>query len=181
MPSQSKKLWARLLASEIGGKPSVAAYLDDSESTSIDVLTINSGGGKVCATIGLMDSRHEPSVEILMDSNSEDIKLENIISMVSFYIIKNGWRIKPGIIFENLVAEYHPELLLKHLLFLPQFQWGPELSKAILPQGNIYPLLAVPITTAESDYIAKNGLTSLEELWQKNGINVLNWFRESSV
>lgn len=145
------------------------------------MLTVLNEGGKICATIGLMDVQHEPPTEILMDSTSKDLKLENIISMAAFFIIKEGWKIKPGVVFETLVSEYHPELAIKHLLFIPQYQWSEALSKVKLEQGYIYPLLAIGITNEELDFISHKGVSALEDFWEKNDINVLNWHRSSSV
>ncbi len=181
MPSKSNKEWANIVSTLTGGSRSVANYYDEEESTSIHVLTLLNEGGKVCATIGLMDVQHEPPTEILMDSTIENVKLENIISMAAFFIMKDGWKIKPGAVFETLVSEYHPELELKHLLFVPQYQWGETLSKVKLEQGYIYPLLAIGITNEELAYISQNGVSALENLWEQNGINVLDWHRSSSV
>lgn len=181
MPSESNKEWANLVSSLTGGSRSVANYYDELETSSIHVLTTLNDGGKVCATIGLMDAQHEPPTEILMDSVNEDINLENIISTAAFYIMKGGWKISPGAIFETLVTEYHPELELKHLLFVPQYQWGEALSKVKLEQGDIYPLLAVGITNEELDFVSQNGVSELENLWEKNNVNVLDWHRSSSV
>ena len=181
MPSRSNKEWANIVSTLTGGSRYVANYYDEQEATSINVLTVLNGGGKICATIGLMDVQHEPPTEILMDSTTENVKLENIISMAAFFIMKDGWKIKPGAIFEALVSEYHPELELKHLLFVPQYQWGETLSKVKLEQGYIYPLLAVGITDEELDFISQGGVSALEELWEKNDINVIDWHRSSSV
>ena len=181
MPSNSNKEWANLVSTLTDGSRSVANYYDELETTSIHVLTTLNGGGKVCATIGLMDVEHEPPTEILIDSVSVEIDLENIIATAAFYIMKDGWKISPGAIFETLVAEYHPELDVKHLLFVPQYQWGKTLSKVKLEQGYIYPLLAVGITKEELNFISKNGVAALEAIWEKNNVNVFNWHRSSSV
>lgn len=181
MPSKSNKEWANIVSTLTGGARSVANYYDEIETTSIHVLTVLVDGGKVCATIGLMDTHHEPPTEILMDSTSVDVKLENIISMAAFFIMKDGWKIRPGAVFETLVSEYHPELAVKHLLFVPQYQWGDALSKVKLEQGYIYPLLAVGITNEELTFLSRHGVSALEELWVKNNVNVLNWHRCSSV
>lgn len=181
MPSKSNKEWANIVSTSIGGSKYVANYYDEQEIASIHVLTMLSEGGKVCATIGLMDGQHEPPTEILMDSISEDVKLENIISMAAFFIMKDGWKIKPGAVFETLVSEYHPELSVKHLLFVPQYQWGEVLTKVKLEQDYIYSLLALGITNEELNFISQNGVSALEDLWEKDNANVLNWHRSSSV
>jgi len=181
VPSESNIEWANIVSSLTGGNRSVASYYDEAETSSIDVLTILNNGGKVCATIGLMDTPHDPPTEILMDSAGDDIKLENIISTAAFFIMKDGWKIRPGAVFESLVAEYHPELALKHLLFVPQYQWGEALSKVKLKQGYVYPLLAVAVSDGELDFISKNGVSALENLWEKEDVGVLNWHRSSSV
>ena len=95
--------------------------------------------------------------------------------------MKDGWKIKPGAVFETLVSEYHPELSVKHLLFVPQYQWGEVLTKVKLEQDYIYSLLALGITNEELNFISQNGVSALEDLWEKDNANVLNWHRSSSV
>lgn len=180
MPTESHKNWARIVASVTEGTPSVSKWFDERETTSLDILSIK-GDGKVCASIGLMDVDHNPPTELLMDSTDETIKLENLISMASFFIVKNGWKVKPGAVFEDLVKEYHPELSLKHLLFLPQFRWGETLSRVDLCDRTIYPLLVIGITDSELNYIRNNGLEELERIWLKNNVDVFNWHRGTCI
>jgi hypothetical protein len=71
---------------------------------------------------------------------------------IVFRVMKDGWIIRHGAIFETLVSEYLPTLVLKHLLFVSQYQWGEALSKVKLEQGYIYPLLAISITNEELEY-----------------------------
>jgi antitoxin YqcF len=180
-PTESNKEWANLMRSKTGGEISIKSYYDQSETTSIDIFSSLTSGGKVCATIGLMDTGHEPPIEIIMDSTFEDILLENIISTAAFYVMKDKWKIRFGTTFETLVAEYHPNLHVKHLLFIPQYQWGPELSKVKLKMGNIYPVLAIGITDSELQFIKTNSLEQLENIWERDNIDVLNWQRDQSI
>lgn len=187
MPTDEERMWAKHVLSHTPGKPQVAKFWDENNEYSVDVLTIPTEQGKVCSTIGLAqvvqwpESKPPIRSEILADSTNEDVPVENIISTAAFYIIKDGWRIKPGAIFEKIVSWYIPDKEIKHLLFINQYQWGKEMSRFELPSGTVFPLLAVPITDPEYDFVKKNGIEALEEIWEKNNVNVCNWARKSAV
>jgi hypothetical protein len=187
MPTDEEKLWAKHVVSLTPGKPRVTKYWDDGEKYSVDVMTISTGSGKICATIGFSqvvqwpDSNPPIRSEILADLKSSDIKIENVISTAAFYILKDGWRIKPGVVFENIVSWYISDQELKHLLFIEQYQWGEEMSRFEGGTVPIFPLLAVPITDREREFIKEAGIDALQSIWQKQHVDVCDWERSSAV
>jgi len=187
MPTDEDKLWAKHVVALTPGKPKVTKYWDDGEKYSIDVLAIATDSGKICATLGLSKvvqwTESNPPIrsEILADSKNSDIKIENVISTAAFYILKDNWRIKPGVVFEDIVSWYISGQELKHLLFIEQYQWGKEMSRFEGGTVPIFPLLAVPISESERVFIKEFGIDALQEIWQQKHVDVCDWARSSAV
>jgi hypothetical protein len=170
----------------VGGDCSVIAYWDESEENSIDIFASRNHEGIVCATIGLMEfnqSRHaeaEIYSEIILDHYGYDTRIGNILSTIAFYVMKDGWQVAPGVIFERMVEMYIPETKLPHVMFASPFQWQ-DMSEVALAEKTIYPLVAIPISEAEREMARINEGENLEELWDSQGTDVLNWSRPSAV
>jgi len=104
----------------------VHRYLDQREENAIDVFIRRDEGGMVVATIGLMavDQSRDPArpilSELLLDVRRIDERLANVLSTAAFFILKDGWRVAPGVVFEDIVQMYLPEVFMKHLLFVPR-------------------------------------------------------------
>jgi hypothetical protein len=185
-PTQAHKDWAIFLRSQIGGKVSVAMYDDDERTTRIPIFSGETEGGVVGATIGLMDfdQSRSPAVplrtEILVDSHMHDAGVLNVLSTIAFYVMKNKWRVAPGVIFEDIFEMYFPDTALPHVYFTAPYQWD-SMAKIVLSDQTIYPLLAIPISAAEADLAGQNSGRDLESLWTANRVDVLDWNRKSSI
>jgi hypothetical protein len=185
-PSDNQKAWVVHLRNLIGGDISVHVYYDESEEHSIPIFTSTNDEGTVCATLGLMeiDQSHNPDVqihsEIILDKRGNYEGVANVLSTLAFYIIKNGWRVAPGVVFKDIMKTYFPETNLPHLYFTTSFQW-PAMSKVELPEGKIYPLVAIPISESEDKMASEKNGQALEDMWAKENVDVLNWNRESVV
>ena len=185
-PSDNHKAWAVHLRNLVGGEVSVHVYYDESEEHSIPILTSTSDEGILCATIGLMeiDQSQHPDVkihsEIILDKRGNDERVANVLSTLAFYIMKNGWRVAPGVVFKDIMKMYFPEVNLPHLYFTAPFQWN-TMSKVNLPEGTIYPLVAIPISEEEDKIASENNGQALEEMWAKEQVDVLNWNRDDVV
>ena len=77
-----------------------------------------------------------------------------------------------------MVSMYAPDLDVKHVLFVPPFQWGEGMSRVTLGDRTIYPLLAVPITDGELQFVKDCGADALTSLWERRHTDVLDWSRE---
>ena len=77
-----------------------------------------------------------------------------------------------------MVSMYAPELEAKHILFVPPFQWAEGMSRVTLGDHTIYPLLAVPITEGELQFVKDCGVDALTSLWERRHTDVLDWSRE---
>jgi len=183
------KAWALYLRDNTRGVPSVRKFYDDDESHSIDVFSSTDTDGVVSATIGLMDidikAASAPEsifTEILIDSSNGGDTVGNVLSTVAFYVIKDGWRPAPGAILERMVEMYAPDLAVKHLLFVPPFQWSNnEMTRVELEGKSVLPLLGVPITDSERDFAYEHGSDALERAMEQAGVDIYDWHRVGSV
>jgi hypothetical protein len=119
--------------------------------------------------------------EILLDGRGRLSYLANVVATIGLYIIKDGWSVAPGGTFADMVSMYAPELNVKHILFVPPYQWEDRMTKVELSDRTIYPLLAVPITEEELDLVRSSGADELQELWERSLTDVLDWTREGVV
>jgi len=115
-----------------------------------------------------------------MDQRGHDERIGNILSTIAFYIMKDGWKIAPGVIFESMVEMFVPGTQLPHVMFVSPFQWD-GMSKILLGNRIIYPLVAFPISEAESEVARKNRGKDLEDLWERQSVDVLDWGRCSAA
>jgi hypothetical protein len=170
----------------VGGDCAVTAYWDESEENRAPIFTSRNGEGTVAATIGLMDfnqsRRPESEIysELIMDQRAHDERIGNILSTIAFYVMKDGWKVAPGVIFERMVEMYIPKTKLPHIMFVAPFQWE-NMAKVALTAKTIYPLVAVPISEAESQVARTNEGRDLEQLWVRQAVDVLNWGRQSAA
>jgi len=177
------KEWAKYLRDKVPGESRVQRYYDEGEKHQIDIFTSRNDEGTVAATVGLMDhdQSQNPAVsvftEILMDAKGPNSVISNVLSTIAFFVIKDGWKVRPGAIFEKMIEMYDAELSVKHVMFAPPFQWDNGMTKVQLSTKTIYPLLAVPITDAERDYAFINGTDALENRWAHDHVDVLDWGR----
>jgi len=186
-PPQNWKAWACHLRDKIPGDARVTRYADEREEFHLDIFTSRDGEGTVAATIGLMeyDQSRNPAVqvytEILMDVRGQNEFIGNILSTIGFYIMKDGWKVAPGVVFEKMVEMFIPECKARHVIFLPPFQWQDGMTKVPLPSKTVYPLLAIPITEAEMGLVLRDGSEALTHLWETSNCDVLEWNREGVV
>lgn len=184
--TQAHKDWANFLRSQIGGKTSVTMYDDDERTTRIPIFSGEIEGGVVGATIGLMDFDQSGNLgvqlrtEVLIDSRVQDARVLNVLSTIAFYVMKDKWRIAPGVIFEDIFQMYFPGTALPHIYFTGPYQWD-DMTKVVLGDQTIYPLLAIPISTAEADLASRDSGRDLESFWTANSVDVLDWNRTSSI
>lgn len=185
-PSDNHKAWAVHLRNLVGGDVSVNVYYDESEEHCIPIFRSASDEGILCATIGLMEidqsqnSEIRINTEIILDKRGQDERVPNVLSTLAFYMIKNGWRVAPGVVFRDIMKIYFPEINLPHVYFTAPFQWR-TMSKVDLPDGAIYPLVAIPVSEEEVRIAGEKSGQILEEIWSKNQIDVLDWDRESAA
>lgn len=177
--------WALYLGKLIPGSLQVTRYFDEDNAIFVDIFTSRSEKGVVASTIGVMDfdlSRNPKFslfTEILMDARGTISIVENVLSTIAFYIMKNSWQPAPGVIFESMVSMYDADSRVPHVIFLPPFQWASGMTKVELNDKTVYPLLAVPITESEKEYVRQNGADALFNHWDSLKLDIFDWNRGS--
>ena len=180
--------WAKYLRSKVPGDAiHVRRHYDDAEQHAIAIFTSENAHGVVAATVGVMevDQRRGEgpplATEILLDARGRRPYAADVLATVAFFILKDGWRVRPGVTFADIIPMYAPELRVKHMLFTPAFQWQEGMTRVTLTDRTIYPLLAVPITDEELELVKSRGADVLEERWIRSSTDVLDWSREGVV
>ena len=185
-PPTAHKNWANHLRNLVGGECFIYNYYDDQKEYSIPIFSSTDSDGILVATVGLMEidqsknSRVQVPTEIIMDRKGKDERIANVLSTIAFYIMKDGWKVAPGVIFEDIMKMYYPETKLPHIYFTAPFQWD-TMSKVELTGKTIYPLVAIPVTEDEANIVSKHGDQDLEDMWVRHEVNVLNWDRENDA
>jgi len=185
-PPATHKEWASHLCDVMGGKYAVHSYLDDSGENKIPIFTSVTTDGIVAATVGLSDIDQSGVrglgwyTEIIMDKRESDPRVANVLSTIAFYMLKDGWRVRPGVIFESMVSMYFPDTKLPHVVFTAPFQW-PGMGNIPLSEKTLYPLVAIPVSEAESRLASLNAGKDLERLWEERSVDVLDWGRSSVI
>lgn len=185
------KAIARAALAAFGGKPSVAAYWDEDEKNSVDLLACKDRpqrGVTSYSTIGLSDSA------IFIDGIEIDLRVEfvgacantatdfaSIVSTAAFCVINSKWSCSPGAIFPNVVDMYGCSKTLKHVMFVTPFLWGGRLETLDLPSKKVAWLLLVPISDSEYQYALSEGSSKLEEMLELHQVDIYDINRPSVV
>lgn len=189
--SSDNKIIARTMATAFGIKPTVQRYWDDNHELNVDVLTcpnpldtnrMNYG------TIGLSDhplvldgKEFSLRVEVAGAAFEEFEFFPNMLSTIAFYTVRNEWFCSPGAVLQGAISMYDDSLSVKHLLFTPPFLWEDNLETVELETKKVTWLMAVPISEEERTYCVEHGSEALEELLEKNEIDICDLRRKSVV
>ncbi|WP_409173234.1 suppressor of fused domain protein [Variovorax sp. H27-G14] len=144
--------------------------------------------GTLLSTVGLMDvnisatSERELRTEVLLDHRGHASQEANVLATIAFYVLKNGWRPSPGVVFEEMLTFYLPDGPLPHVLFIPPYQWADSsMTRATVGDLTIYPLLAVPISELERLFVSTQGYEQLQAMWEERQTDVLDWTRAGTI
>lgn len=189
--SPDNKLIARHAVKALGGKPRVIAYRDDPHERSVDIAVCQdapSPGLTSYSTVNLSDAplvqngREFPvRIELVGACDSEVEAFGNVLSTAAFFVMKNKWFCRPGVVFETLVSMYELSKTMEHLYFTAPSQWLPLNTTLELATKKVTWLWAIPISEAESRYLAKNGDDEFESRLAKADADVFDLNRKSIV
>ncbi|WP_367987508.1 suppressor of fused domain protein [Vibrio sp. NTOU-M3] len=189
--SESNKIIARVALAAFGGKPNVAAYWDEAEKHSVDLLTCKDQpqkGVTSYSTIGLSDNPiHNDGVEIdlrveFVGACSNSISdFGNIVTTAAFCVINSKWPCSPGMIFPDIVDMYNCSKTLKHLMLVSPFLWEDRLQTLELDSKTVAWLLLIPISEAEYKYAQLEGASMLEALFEEHQIDIFDINRSSVI
>jgi hypothetical protein len=169
----------------------IHTYQDDAEKNWIDIVICPDCPTEQVisyATITLSDfsigstAEDVPlGVEILAAIHQKWSAFANILAACAFNIIIDQANCSPGMIFLDVVEAYHPEVTMKHILFVPPFGWQREFETLKFDSKYVAWLLAVPISEVEFQYAQANGTKLLQALFQEKQINIYDLNRDSVV
>jgi len=189
--SSENKIIARTAAAAFRGQPRVSCFWDDNRKNNVDLLACENQPDKGInsySTIGLSDT------PLLKEGRDIGLRLEfigtcvgsckefeNILSSAAFSIINSRWFCAPGVIFPDIVAMYKCSLTMKHLMFVPPFLWENDLKTLELGSKTVAWLLAIPISEDEFRYAELEGSERLQEIFEKNKIDIADINRSSVI
>ncbi|MBG9917225.1 suppressor of fused domain protein [Bacillus sonorensis] len=189
--STENKVIAKTLLKAFGGKPKVTKYWADHHHSSIDILSVDDRpeeGIISFATLGLSDYSIDYEVngkplriEILgaIDSSSEIFA--NVLSTCAFNVINSNFSCALGAIFRDVIKMYDSNTEMEHVLFVSPFLWEDDLESLEFANKNVTWLLAVPISEEEYLFARENGSEMLEELLEKQQIDIFDIKRKSVI
>lgn len=57
-----------------------------------------------------------------MDSRHARETIGNTLCRIGLFVLKDGWRPAPGVVFEDMLLTYEPGFAVKHVLFVAPFE-----------------------------------------------------------
>lgn len=185
--SNEYKLVNNTILKVFDGKSTTTTYNDNKKESAIDILSCNNRpieGLVACSTIGLFnyDTGYKVNdldlrIEILGVANNGNIK--NILAACAFKIINLGYSCSPDIIFQNIISPLVSDTDMKHVLFISPFIFSNKLQTLTLKSKMVTWLHIIPISENELLYAKKNGVESLELLFEQHKIDIANLKRKS--
>ncbi|KAA0542571.1 suppressor of fused domain protein [Bacillus sp. BGMRC 2118] len=187
--TEENKILARTAQKAFEGKPKVFKYWDDNNISSIDILSCddNNFEGIIShSTLGLSEysiDYEEKGIPLRIElvGASYFEHFPNILATCAFNIINSEFNCSIGTIYKDVINMYLPESSMKHILFLPPFLWEDKLQTINFETKKVSWLMAIPISEEEMKYADKNGIESLEKLFEENQINVFDLERPSII
>ena len=189
--SQDNKIIARAALAAFGGKPNVAAYWDEAEKSSVDLLTCKDQpqkGVTSYSTIGLSDSpinnegvEIDLRVEFVGACSSAISDFGNIVTTAAFCVINSKWPCSPGVIFPDVVGMYNCSKTLKHLMLVSPFLWEDKLKTLKLDSKTVAWLMLIPISDEEYKYAQVEGSSKLDGLFEEHQIDIYDINRPSVI
>jgi hypothetical protein len=190
-PSEENRAIYRALSSAFGGgKPKVVQYWDNDRKSDIQILTSPDAPQERVssyATLGLSDTpllqgekEYPARVELVGACESSFSEFANVMATAAFCVKNSQWFAAPGIIFPGVVREYVRQSPMHHLMFVPPFLWE-ALETLELKTKTVAFLLAVPISDAEMRFAEEHGSHKLEDLFEKEQIDIYDIRRQSVV
>jgi hypothetical protein len=102
-------------------------------------------------------------------------------STAAFFVMKDKWLCRPGVVFETMLSMYGLSNTMEHLYFTAPSKW-PDLNTTLeLPTKKVTWLWAILISEAESRFIAEHGDGRFESMLEESGVDALDIHRRSIV
>ena len=186
-PETSRAAYRAALAA-FGGDGVVQKYLDVDESHKVDILSCKdrpSAGLVSYSTLGVqlvsnVIEGNDIRVELAGVAGESIKEFPNLLSTAAFYVIKDRWKCRPGVVYMDLLKMYKLSETLEHLLWVEPFEWE-SLGSVDAAGLTIHWLLGVPISDSEDKYLRRNGFEKLERLFVDREIDYWDLNRQPVV
>ncbi len=188
MDNADKKI-AQQALSFFKGTPEIFRYYDENETKFVDLLSCEdvpfegvcsfSTLGLFRTDIGLTFNNNPLRAELLGACDIDVEDFSNIITTTAFEIMDSN-ELHPGTVISNVIPMYIPDSDMKHMLITYPFLWD-DVNNLQLDNLTVAWLMAIPISENEKKYLEKYGLDKLEELFEKEEIDVADIYRNSVV
>lgn len=172
-------------------RPPVIQYLDGNHERELHILVAADcpqKGVASYATVGLSEhplirngTEFDTRVELLGACDSQVPEFAAVLSTLGFCVINSKWFCAPGIIFPRILDLHGISTTMSDIYFSNPFLWGDKFSFSIIDDRMTAWLLAVPISKRETEFAVQNGPEKLEQLFQKENIDIYNLNRPSVV
>ena len=105
----------------------------------------------------------------------------NVISTCAFNVINSAAPIAPGVVHYEAVAMYDLSPTLEHIMFVPPFLWDDKPAPLKLPDATLTWLMVVPITAREAAFVDVQGSGALEDIFEREDIDIFDIARPSVI
>lgn len=186
--NENKKI-NKILKEIFQTNPTYARYTDDIGKSTIDIMICNDSpliGISSFGTLGLSDfslgkriDNVPLGVELVGYSNTKYEFFAKVLATCAFNVINSQFKCEPGAIHLNIINMYI-NTDMKHIMFVSPSGWEKKLETLYLyPQKVVAWLLIVPISDKEYEFSQMHGSESLENLFEKQEIDISNLERNS--
>jgi len=186
-PETSRAAYRAALAA-FGGDGVVQKYLDVDESHKVDILSCKdrpSPGLVSYSTLGVhlvsnVIQGKDVRIELAGVGGQSIKDFPNLLSTAAFYVVKDRWKCRPGVVYMDLLKMYKLSETLEHLMWVEPFEWE-SLSSVDVAGLTIHWLLGIPISDSEDQYLRRNGFEKLERLFVDREIDYWDLNRQPVV
>lgn len=185
----NNKQIAKYIAPILGVSPGATRFWDDDKEYHLDIFHVTDPLNediKFYGTLGVSQENvsingvaQNFALELLIGGDKSLPNIPNILSTCGFYITKNKWECKPGVVFKRMVEMYYPVSNMRHIYFTNPFVWQDKLKPLQLENKKIVWLLAIPISENELQYKIENGDKAFEALLAQHDVDVFDLNRKS--
>lgn len=184
-----KYIIAKHINGIVGGKSRFIQYADKKNESFVHIMCINdiswqdlvfySTIGLSEYSIGLKVSEVPLRIEIIIAIYHIQEWAAAILSTCAFNIINSHYCCMPGTIFYDVIKLYIEDSDMKHIFFVPPFIWEENYCGLKFSDKVVEWLLAVPISEKEAVFAEKYGSDALEELFEREQIDIYDLYRKS--
>lgn len=169
-------------------QPQVRRYGDEGDKSTVDLLLCADSpvkGITAYGTVRLSDHSlgltDDLRAEIIAAFPSDRPDCDKVVATCAFNVINDGAPLRPGAIHGEAMGMYGLSTTLRHVMFVSPFLWGRQPETLKLANRTVAWLMAVPISEAERAYAAREGANALENLFEREDIDIFDLDRPSVV